>query len=144
MAFSGEDETKVLIDGYSQQLMTPYGGAEGVIGCVANVKALAKKITRELSTGVLMAGIDQVHQGELAQTSPADFANMAGAIALSQSKIKGNATHSVITAPTGRKLWMNFDTEQSYSNKSDSKMTYEVTKPGQSVASLSSFVVAAS
>ena len=144
MAFSGEDETKVLIDGYSRVLWTPYGGSEAVIGVVAEVKAQGKKIVREVSTGNLMCGVDLVHTGKLVQTHPTDIANMVGAISLSKSKIEGNATHSTISAPSGRKLWANYDLEEAYTNKAESAMTFEVVKPGQSVSALSSFLAAAS
>ena len=144
MAFSGEDATAITIDGYAQCEMTPFGGSAAIIGCVAELKADGKKITREITTGTPIVGVDQMISGKLAQTTPADVSNMAGAIALSSIRAIGNRNTAVITAPTGRKLWLNFDTNIVMSNKADSAMPFEVTKPGQSVSSLTSFIVASS
>jgi hypothetical protein len=145
MAFSGEDEAAITIDGYAQVLMTPYGGSEAVIGCVApDLEASAPKITRDLTTGVPMVGADQKIAGTLAQTKPADIANMVGAIALSKIKVIGAVNTATITAPSGRKIWMNFDLSIKFSNKADSGMKFEVIKPGQTVSSLTSFITASS
>lgn len=144
MSFVGEDESHITIDGYSQVLWTPFSGTEGVVSLVGEVKVMAKEITRELSVGIPTVGVDQVHSMKFAQTKPDDIAAIYAAIRLSKSMIVGAQNTSIIEGPSGRAVYAKLGLEMAFTNKADSFITAEVTKPGQPISSLSSFVVATS
>jgi hypothetical protein len=142
--FPGEAVGNITIDGYAQWLLDLGAGYLQVGLITPATKAISKAINRELSTGNPMVGVNLSHEGELAQTKPADIAALVGAISLAGSKIIGAVNTSVLTAPAGRKLYMTFDLEDVFSNKSDSKITFKIEFPGQPVSALSSFIVATS
>jgi hypothetical protein len=142
--FPGEAVGNITIDGYAQWLLDLGAGYLQVGLITPATKAISKAINRELSTGNPMVGVNLSHEGELAQTKPADIAALVLGVALSGSKIIGAVNTSIMTAPAGRKLYMSFDTEIVFANKSESKITFKIEYPGQPVSALNSFIVATS
>lgn len=146
MAFS-ENLDAVSPNGYATAyIKLTSGGTSDNVGLIAEAKANAIAITRELSKGTPTVGYDLKHAYKMAQTSPADWTAFVGARTLYESKIAGSTYTSTITADASTNLFAKVGLEIDFSNKADSFIEFEVVKPGQKAgaAAVTAFLTASS
>lgn len=146
MAFS-ENLDSISPNGYATAyIKLTSGGSLDNVGLIAECKANAMPITRELSKGTPTVGYDLKHAYKMAQTAPADWAAFVGARTLYQSQIVGSTSTSTITADTSTNLFAKVGLEIDFSNKADSFIEFEVVKPGQkaTASSVTAFLTASS